>query len=219
MSDSLQPHGLWPARLLCPWNFPDKNTGVGCHFLLQGIIPDQGSNLCLLHLLYWWRDSLLLETWEAQESGLQDRNLFLTVLKAGNSKVRVPARLCSGESSLWITDSCLLAVSLPGRELELGLVSLLLRAIIPLWRATLSTPSVSNYLSKPHLQLHQGLRLQPLNLGETQFILLHPHVLTTHVHVLPSFKILPFHPNIPQTFNWFQQSTLKSGSVFHLNII
>ena len=32
----LQPHGLWPSRLLCPWNFPDKNTGVGCHFLLQG---------------------------------------------------------------------------------------------------------------------------------------------------------------------------------------
>ena len=28
-------HGLWPARLLCPWNFPVKNTGVGCHFLPQ----------------------------------------------------------------------------------------------------------------------------------------------------------------------------------------
>ena len=33
----LQPHGLYPARVLCPWNFPSKNTGVGCHFLLQGI--------------------------------------------------------------------------------------------------------------------------------------------------------------------------------------
>ena len=32
----LQPHGLWRARLLCPWDFPGKNTGVGCHFLLQG---------------------------------------------------------------------------------------------------------------------------------------------------------------------------------------
>ena len=31
----LQPHGLQPARLLHPWDFPDKNTGVGCHFLLQ----------------------------------------------------------------------------------------------------------------------------------------------------------------------------------------
>ena len=37
VSDSLQPHGLQPTRLLCPWDFPGKNTGVGCHFLLQGI--------------------------------------------------------------------------------------------------------------------------------------------------------------------------------------
>ena len=28
------PHGPWPARLLCPWNFPDKNTEAACHFLL-----------------------------------------------------------------------------------------------------------------------------------------------------------------------------------------
>ena len=35
MSDSLQPHGLWPTRLLRPCNFPGKKTGVGCHFLLQ----------------------------------------------------------------------------------------------------------------------------------------------------------------------------------------
>ena len=36
-------------RLLGPWNSPDKNTGVGCHFLLQGIFPTQGLNLGLLH--------------------------------------------------------------------------------------------------------------------------------------------------------------------------
>ena len=35
MSDFLQPHELQIARLLCPWDFPDKNTGVGCHFLPQ----------------------------------------------------------------------------------------------------------------------------------------------------------------------------------------
>ena len=32
----LWPHGLQPARLLCLWDFPGKNTGVSCHFLLQG---------------------------------------------------------------------------------------------------------------------------------------------------------------------------------------
>ena len=35
MSDSLQPHGLQTTRLLCQWDFPGKNTGIGCHFLLK----------------------------------------------------------------------------------------------------------------------------------------------------------------------------------------
>ena len=60
VSDSLRSHGLWPARLLCPWNFPSKNTGVGCHFLLQGIFPSQGSNLSLLPFLPWQADSFPL---------------------------------------------------------------------------------------------------------------------------------------------------------------
>ena len=46
-SNSLQPHGLQPAKLLCPWNFPGKNTGVGCHFPLRVIFPTQGQNLRL----------------------------------------------------------------------------------------------------------------------------------------------------------------------------
>ena len=44
----------------CPWDFPCKNTGVGCHFLLQRIIPTQGSNPRLLRLLHWQADSLPL---------------------------------------------------------------------------------------------------------------------------------------------------------------
>ena len=35
VSDSSRPHGLQPTRLLCPWGFPGKSTGVGCHCLLQ----------------------------------------------------------------------------------------------------------------------------------------------------------------------------------------
>ena len=42
VSDSLQPHGLQPAKLLCPWDAPDNKTGVGCHALCQGIFPSQG---------------------------------------------------------------------------------------------------------------------------------------------------------------------------------
>ena len=53
-------HKQQPARLLCPWDSPGKNTGVGCHFLLQGMFPTQGSNLRLLCLLHWQADSLPL---------------------------------------------------------------------------------------------------------------------------------------------------------------
>ena len=47
MSNSLRPHGLYPARLPCPWDFPGKNTGMGYHFFLQGTFPTPGSNLGL----------------------------------------------------------------------------------------------------------------------------------------------------------------------------
>ena len=43
-SPTLRSHGLKPARLLSPWDSPGKNTGVGCHFLFQGIVPTQVSN-------------------------------------------------------------------------------------------------------------------------------------------------------------------------------
>ena len=44
-----RPYGLQPARLLCPWDLPGKNTEVGCHFLLQEIFLTQGLNPCLWH--------------------------------------------------------------------------------------------------------------------------------------------------------------------------
>ena len=49
MSNSVQPHGRQPTRLPRPWDSPGKNTGVGCHFLLQGIFPTRGSNPGLPH--------------------------------------------------------------------------------------------------------------------------------------------------------------------------
>ena len=47
--DSLLRYGLWPFRLLCPWDSPGKSTGVGCHALLQGIFLTRGWNPGLLH--------------------------------------------------------------------------------------------------------------------------------------------------------------------------
>ena len=47
-------------QAFCPWDFPGRNSRVGCHMLLQGIFLTQGSNLCLLCLLHWQVDSLPL---------------------------------------------------------------------------------------------------------------------------------------------------------------
>ena len=61
----LWPQGLFSTRFLCPWDFPGKNTGVGCHFFLQKIFSTQRLNPCLLHwqglffFFYHWA------TWEA----------------------------------------------------------------------------------------------------------------------------------------------------------
>ena len=67
VSEVLRPHGLEPTRLLCPWDFPGKNTGVGCCFLLQGMFLTQGSNSSILHLLHcrqilynWAQDARIL---------------------------------------------------------------------------------------------------------------------------------------------------------------
>ena len=54
------PRGLQPTRLLCPRKSPGKNTGVGCHALLQGVFPNQGLNLRLFCLLHWQAGSLPL---------------------------------------------------------------------------------------------------------------------------------------------------------------
>ena len=59
------PHGLQPTRLLCPWDFSGKNTGVGCHFLPQGIFLTQGLNSLLLP---WWQVLSHWVTWEAPSS-------------------------------------------------------------------------------------------------------------------------------------------------------
>ena len=60
MSNSMRPYGLSPTRLLCPCDSPGKNSGVGCHALLQGIFLTQESNLHLFHLLHQWACSLPL---------------------------------------------------------------------------------------------------------------------------------------------------------------
>ena len=62
MSDSFATPWIVTCQALSPWDFPGKNTRIGCHFLLQGIFPTQGLNLYLLlgrWILYHWA------SWEA----------------------------------------------------------------------------------------------------------------------------------------------------------
>ena len=66
----LWPHGLDLARLLCAWDFPGNNTGVGCHFVLQGIFPIL--NPYLLSDSTELRDHRVCYNWSsALEKGLQ----------------------------------------------------------------------------------------------------------------------------------------------------
>ena len=66
-AQSLSPVQLFVTSWTVPHQAPpsikvsDKNTGVGCRFLLQGIFPTQGSNLCLLPLLHWQTESVTTE--------------------------------------------------------------------------------------------------------------------------------------------------------------
>ena len=77
MSDSLQPHGLQPIQLLCPWEFPGNCPAVNCQFLLQGIFRTQDSNPSSL---YWQLDSSPLSHEESPRWG----NLYFSPNGHGN---------------------------------------------------------------------------------------------------------------------------------------
>ena len=74
--NSLQAHGLWPSRLLCPWDSPGKNTGVGCQALLQRIFQTQGLKPLLLNVLHWQGGFFITSaTWETSPVAPIGKNL------------------------------------------------------------------------------------------------------------------------------------------------
>ena len=80
LSYSFWHHELQPARLLCPWDFPGKNIGVGSHFFLQRIVLTQGLNPSLLHLQHWQADSLPLRHGLSYWQLLENTFLFLKIM-------------------------------------------------------------------------------------------------------------------------------------------
>ena len=79
-------YGLWLTRLLSPWDSPDKNAGVGCHFLLQGIFLIQGQNPRLLRLLHC-REILYTEP--------LGKSLKTTVLAHSSTTFKYILRICA----------------------------------------------------------------------------------------------------------------------------
>ena len=78
MADSVGPCGLQLTRLLCPWNSPDKNTGVDCHALLQGTVPTQGLNSLLMSYALAGGFFTTNTTWEACKSTVFQQKLSST---------------------------------------------------------------------------------------------------------------------------------------------
>ena len=84
MSNSfVTPRWTVARQLLYPWDFPGKNTGVGCHFLFQGIFLTQGWNL---YLLPWEADSFPLNHQESP-------NLFVNLISIKGTKVKKSMRI------------------------------------------------------------------------------------------------------------------------------
>ena len=77
MSDSMQPQGLQPSRLLHPWDSSGKNTGVGCHALLQGIFPTQVS--CIAGKFFTPELPGKPSKWQSQDSNPESGSKVITV--------------------------------------------------------------------------------------------------------------------------------------------
>ena len=119
VSYSLWPHGLWPTRLSCPWDSPSKNTGVSCHFLIQGIFQTQGLSpclSCLLHcrqILYHWSTGeasyqFKSPRWASKRGGFCSECSFCFVLFLNKSKK-------TKWQMLWLY-FCLFVILLSGEE-------------------------------------------------------------------------------------------------------
>jgi len=103
MSDSLRPHGLQSARLLCPCDSPGKNTGVGRHSLLQGIFPIQGLNLGLLitgRFSTVWATREALETMNIAYVHRNNQEISLRLYKVFLQQIYLPNSIAP---ALWGT--------------------------------------------------------------------------------------------------------------------
>ena len=100
----LWPQGLSPTRLLCPWDFPGRNTGVACHFLLQGILPTQGAR----HGSYTASEFFTTEPPGKPEQSTQRRKKVIKVSGLREERMETrPERMSLKRSDLFYSPPCL----------------------------------------------------------------------------------------------------------------
>ena len=113
-------------QLLCPWDSPGKNTGVGCHFLLLGILPTQGSNQGLQHC----RQTLYRLSHQGSHVGALNKDIWFLSCRGFSDSTRVmPLCISMKEGCLW---------SLSGT-----------------FDSSRSTPRVSTHRAHPESLLHE----------------------------------------------------------------
>ena len=118
VSNSLWPRGLLPTRLLCPWNSPGENTGVGCYALLQGMFPTRGPN-CVLPF-----SCIAGGFFTAGPPGMEKAMSAHSGTLPGNSRGR---RSLVGVRHSWAT-----SLSLPFHALEKAVAT---HSSVPAWRS------------------------------------------------------------------------------------
>ena len=96
---------LWTVttRLLCSWDSPSKNTGMGCHALFQGIVSTQGLNPHLLHALHWQVGSLPLAPPGKHKSLCYNLNLYSVVCQLYLNKTEREKHLKVIKFEAWST--------------------------------------------------------------------------------------------------------------------
>ena len=122
VSNSLRPHELQPARFLYPWNPPGKNTGVGCHALIQGNLPNPGIEFrshalqadlyCMSHkgspLKCYFFFLILKHVWlrSAVQSNMKEWEATLGLVQKGPHAYKVQAWGVRWEAGFRIGNSC-----------------------------------------------------------------------------------------------------------------
>ena len=226
MSDSLRFHGLQPARLFCPWDSPGKNTGVGCHALLQGVFLSSIEHASLTPPALAGRFFTTSTTWEDIRWGQASLNT-LSHFFAKNFTFWLPQALVAA-CKVFITICELLIVAngiqLPNQESNLGPLPWECRVLAtgPQWTHNTLSSFWDGERGFQFSSVTQSCPTlcNPVDCSTQGFPVHHqlPELAQTHIHWVGD-AIQPSHPlstPSPPNFNLSQHQGLFNESVLHI---